>query len=276
MQRRTSSSPPEARSRPQNLPRELEARSVPGLPQATLVLLPQSETRSSKASDLRRVMKERSSSKEGRLSSRGLWVWQTPVTCRQYAEVTGKMPASSFSHPDAPVERVSLFEALLFCDELSQRLNLPTSFNKDYDWRFSETIISSETNEGLIAHLSRLRGFRLPFVDELRRMLVRSTPKPSESGTLPYRESTGALVKRLRRTQGAHPAIPSPDMAPEGSQTTWFRSEYGDVFEWTLTPGDVGETWMFVKAGDSDFTRRSCLEGYHRIPQVGFRPVLVL
>lgn len=273
MERQSSSSHPEARVRPSHLPHHLEVRSVPGLPKATMVLLPEPETRSSKASELRRVVKGQKG-QDSDTSSRGVWIWSSPVTCRQYTEVTGTIPESSFASPDAPVERVSWFEALLFCDELSRRLGLPTSFNANYNWRFYDSIVPLEVEESIDSYFRRCPGFRLPFVEEVRRLSYKPTSKPPPDSTRPYQENTSALVRRLRRSGGTQ-MTPSPENA-ESSGSPWYVSPHGDVFEWTLTPGESDVSWMFVKPDTLGHSRHPCIEGYHRMPQVGFRPVLSL
>ena len=50
--------------------------------------------------------------------SRDFWMGKTPVTQRQWEAVMGTCP-SQFPDPDAPVESISWFEAVEFCERLS-------------------------------------------------------------------------------------------------------------------------------------------------------------
>ena len=61
------------------------------------------------------------------LLSRGFLLGETPVTQAEYAAVVGTNP-SRFKAPDRPVEQVSWFDAVSFCNALSSRVGLEAAY----------------------------------------------------------------------------------------------------------------------------------------------------
>ena len=60
--------------------------------------------------------------------SRAFYLGVTPVTQAQYEAVMGKNPSYFQRRPDHPVESVTWFEALEFCNSLSRKESLPTYY----------------------------------------------------------------------------------------------------------------------------------------------------
>lgn len=60
--------------------------------------------------------------------SHPLLVAQTPITQGQYEEVMGENPAEFAPDAECPVEQVSFLDAVLYCNELSQREGLPRCY----------------------------------------------------------------------------------------------------------------------------------------------------
>jgi len=60
--------------------------------------------------------------------TRPLWIAETPVTQGQWSTVMGNNPSQFRGDPRRPVERVTWYEAIAYCNALSRRMALPESY----------------------------------------------------------------------------------------------------------------------------------------------------
>lgn len=60
--------------------------------------------------------------------TRPFWLKKTPVTQAEWRDIAGTSPSRFCGNPTHPVERVSWYDALAFCNALSQREGLPPAY----------------------------------------------------------------------------------------------------------------------------------------------------
>lgn len=95
-------------------------------------------------------------------------VLKTPVTQELYEAVMGENP-SLFEGKENPVENVSLYDALYFCNKLSELYGLELVYSVDGKTNVSEWNYVSDTENsisGKIIQHKNANGFRLPTIKE--------------------------------------------------------------------------------------------------------------
>lgn len=95
------------------------------------------------------------------LNISSLWVSQYPVVQTLYEAVMGHNP-SHFKHPHHPVERMSWFDAILFCNKLSlQTQQTPCYYcNAGFTTIFQGLVDTQNLPDIYISYLAK--GYRLP------------------------------------------------------------------------------------------------------------------
>lgn len=92
----------------------------------------------------------------------GYWLADTPVTQALWQAVMGANPAH-FQGPQRPVEQVSWFDAVVFCNTLSQRTGRSPAYRtpegKPYGWDGKSWALP---NEGEVRRNLKADGYRLP------------------------------------------------------------------------------------------------------------------
>jgi formylglycine-generating enzyme required for sulfatase activity len=66
----------------------------------------------------------------------GFWMGKYPVTQAQYQAIMGNNPAS-FKGNNRPVEQVTWYEAMEFCDRLSKKLSQPYTLPSEAQWEYA-------------------------------------------------------------------------------------------------------------------------------------------
>ncbi len=89
------------------------------------------------------------------------YMGQYPVTRTLWEAVRGDNP-SRFKGPNRPVEQVSWYDAVAFCNRLSQELGLPFCYYSDSGFKMPYSISGSLKNEGPVYFKPKAVGFRLP------------------------------------------------------------------------------------------------------------------
>ena len=101
---------------------EMQTRAIEGLPDAVEVYCPPGTFRMGASPGDDEAFSGEKPAREVTLT-RGFWALSTPVTQAMYEAVTGKNP-SRFQGPKRPVEEVSWFDAVRFCNRLSEQAGL--------------------------------------------------------------------------------------------------------------------------------------------------------
>ena len=95
-------------------------------------------------------------------------ILKTEVTQKLYKAVMGKTP-SYFKGDDLPVETVSWFDAIYFCNKLSEKIGLESVYSVDGEYdvtKWNYTPHEKSYLKGDIGQNTEANGFRLPTIDE--------------------------------------------------------------------------------------------------------------
>ncbi|MBQ3825564.1 MAG: SUMF1/EgtB/PvdO family nonheme iron enzyme, partial [Spirochaetaceae bacterium] len=173
------------------------------------------------------VLKLAGVSKMVLIPNKNFTMLNTEVTQKLYTAITGENP-SYFKGENNPVERVSWFDAIYFCNKLSEKCGLTPVYAVDGNtdvtkWRYKPH--NEEEIQGKITQNTNANGFRLPAVDEWLY---------AEKGEENYRYSgsdnlgeVGWYMDNSGRT--THP------VAQKKCNAFGLYDMAGNVYEWTWT-----------------------------------------
>ncbi|MBV6429412.1 MAG: Serine/threonine-protein kinase pkn1 [Haliscomenobacter sp.] len=90
-----------------------------------------------------------------------------PVTQALWEAVMGEQEnRSNFRGPNRPIERVSWYDAVAFCNRLSRELGLPFCYYSDERFKKAYSLEGPLSNEGPVFFNAKVGGFRLPTESE--------------------------------------------------------------------------------------------------------------
>lgn len=98
----------------------------------------------------------------------GFWMGRYEVTSTQYAEILGGSPGFS-SAANCPLERITWYDAVAFCNALSERFGFSTcySIDKKNDGKSpGGGLLAGDTKNWIVTLNKSADGFRLPFEAE--------------------------------------------------------------------------------------------------------------
>jgi len=157
---------------------------------------------------------------------------KTEVTQTQFIELMGYNPSHfAACGPTCPVEQVSWFEAVAYCNELSEREDLPVC----YDCTGSRDQVSCKTASDYANDIYACKGYRLPTDSEWEAAYRGPLQTPYHSGTevvLPCDQCThDAALSAIAWYCGnsgheTHPA------ATKSANAEGLFDMSGNVFEW--------------------------------------------
>ena len=91
--------------------------------------------------------------------TRGFWAFATPITQAAFA-VINDSHSSEFKAKQRPVESINWFEALDFCNQLSERLGLEPVYS--FSEGFEEWVVNREGAAPEVEWKQEAKGYRLP------------------------------------------------------------------------------------------------------------------
>jgi formylglycine-generating enzyme required for sulfatase activity len=92
--------------------------------------------------------------------SKGFYLGRFPVTQAQYERISGENP-SYFRGPSLPVETVSWYDAVAFCEELFRRTKRPFRLPTEAEWEYAcraQTTTAFHTGDTLLADQANFDG----------------------------------------------------------------------------------------------------------------------
>jgi formylglycine-generating enzyme required for sulfatase activity len=221
----------------------------------------------------------------------------TEITQQQYLAVMDDNPSwhRGAAYPDwatRPVEHVTLYEAIAFCNELSERLGLTPYYSYSSELRDpGGSVIMGMTDLSIDRDAT---GYRLPSPGEWEYVCRAGTTTDFYTGDLvgdgksctvsePAAERAGWFCSNTR--DGAHPQGETKSVAQKEANALGIYDIHGNVWEWcydasAMTAGDIvrGGSWVntpFDAKSSATVveTWTSPCDGGTRYMNVGFRIV---
>ncbi len=93
-------------------------------------------------------------SPEHKVKLGGFWIGKYPVTQAEYIKVTGNNPSKFKSDKNKPVEQVSWFDAVAFCNQLNEQYGYPHAYDKE------GRLLAADGKP--VQSIAQVSGFRLP------------------------------------------------------------------------------------------------------------------
>ncbi len=164
---------------------------------------------------------------------RPFYIGVTEVTQRQYEDVMGTNPAYfADSSPNLPVENVTWFDAVRFCNALSEREDLPVV----YHYRNEQWVMDREST-----------GYRLPVETEWEYACRAGTQSPYYNG--PARDLAAAQQRLKWIAWSRYSARGESHIVGTKQPNPWgLYDMLGNVWEWTwdwFAPYPVTRTWFY-------------------------------
>lgn len=94
------------------------------------------------------------------------WIGKYEVTQKQYEAIIKKNPSRFNGKPNHPVEQVSWYDAVDFCNKLSEKAGLKPYYNIDKKNKDPENTFDFDTVKWIVTTNNDSNGFRLPTSDE--------------------------------------------------------------------------------------------------------------
>lgn len=97
--------------------------------------------------------------------SKGFWMGMYEITQKQYADITGVNPCEKSKYGDGaalPVFNISWYEAVEFCNRLSEANGLEPYYTIDTDGKDKYNISALDENKWIVRVNEKANGFRLP------------------------------------------------------------------------------------------------------------------
>ena len=92
---------------------------------------------------------------------KGFWLWQTPVTQKQFHKLLGYNP-SEYEGEDRPVDSVTWYETLAFCNALSEKMGREKVYNTQGTREVTRGSLRSKYRRDDGKNYYRCHGWRLP------------------------------------------------------------------------------------------------------------------
>jgi len=156
--------------------------------------------------------------------SEQLWCHETPITQALWREVMGQNP-SAMIEEEAPVDSVSWWEALLFCNRLSERVGLAPVYDLARDEEGAQRVKRLDLSPDLLTQASDERvhwGYRLPTEAEWEHLARAGQDRPFAGAHYPD-EVAWTLESRRQ--------APAP-VAQKKANEWGLYDLCGNVWEW--------------------------------------------
>lgn len=181
--------------------------------------------------------------------SESFMISTVPVTNALYSAVTGDAPPSRFKGDEQPVERVSWVDAVRFCNNLSERMNLEPAY-----------VIDGERLEWLRDRT----GFRLPTETEWEYACRAGSTTCFACGDLESGLDNMGWYDKNSGMQ-THPV-------GQKQPNSWGLFDmHGNVWEWTWDLYKEGGSGRVVRGGSWDYYAQNCRSAFRDYDPPGFR-----
>ncbi len=196
---------------------------------------------------------------------------ETEITQELYYAVMKESPSHFAGNPKNPVENVSWYDALIFCNKLSDWWGLARYYTITKDGKIIDTT-DGEQEHYIVEMDENAKGFRLP-TDTEWEYAVKAGSELEYSGSDDLDEI--AWYKENSKINKVHTTHPVKLKKPNA----WgFYDMSGNVFEWCESLYDQNAIYVDVRGGDygSDpFSARTTSRArnymYSRLNSLGFR-----
>ncbi|MDR0495976.1 MAG: formylglycine-generating enzyme family protein, partial [Treponema sp.] len=177
-----------------------------------------------------------------------------PVTQKEYVEIMGINP-SRFKGPDLPVDTVTWFDAVEYCNKLSQKEGLSPAYTIT---NISRNQVSGFITDATVSWNRDANGYRLPTEAEWEYACRAGTTTPfstgnnittnqaNYNGNNPYNNNAKGTYREMTTDVGTFPANP------------WgFHDMHGNVWEWCWDrSGGYNSGHLVNPIGHADYVLR--------------------